>query len=149
MADVRPCGIADALELIGERWTLLVVRELFWENHRFASIAARTGASRDMLSARLKRLNEAGLVERRPYSSHPPRSEYHLTARGRALLPVLMAIDEWAAANLPGDSSGPERMKLPHHDHQLDPVSHFKCRICGETVPSSTVPAHADGADAV
>jgi DNA-binding HxlR family transcriptional regulator len=135
MEDVRPCGISDALELIGERWTLLIIRELLWENHRFAGIAARTGASRDMLSARLKRLDEEGLIERRPYSEHPPRSEYHLTARGRALMPVLMAIDEWATINLPPDPSRPERMKLPHHEHRLDPVSQFKCRICGETLP--------------
>jgi DNA-binding HxlR family transcriptional regulator len=134
MSDVRPCGVADALDLIGERWALLIIRELFWANHRFAGIASRTGAPRDILSARLKRLDEEGIIERRPYSQHPPRSEYHLTQKGHGLLPVLLAIDEWALTNLPQDPNGPERMHLAHHDHEVDPVSQFRCRVCGEIV---------------
>ena len=136
MSDVRPCAIADALDLIGERWALLIIRELFWENRRFAGIAARTGAPRDILSARLKRLAEEGLIERRPYSEHPPRSEYHLTDKGRSLLPVLMAIHEWASANLSRDPSLPRAMRLPHHDHGLEPSSTFTCQVCGESIVS-------------
>src|SRR5205809_7615914 len=91
----RPCAIADALELIGERWALLVVRELFWRNHRFADIAQNTGAPRDVLSARLRALVDAGVIEKRRYSNHPPRDGYHLTKSGRELAPVLMAITQW------------------------------------------------------
>lgn len=124
----RPCAIADALELIGERWALLIVREQFWGNHRFSAIQRATGAPRDILSARLKSLVDAGILERRRYSERPPRDEYHLTARGRALSPVLMAIQEWAYAELDGEG----RMRFPHGDHLADPESRFTCRVCGE-----------------
>jgi DNA-binding HxlR family transcriptional regulator len=126
----RPCLIADALELIGERWALLVVRELFWGVHRFGAIAHNTGAPRDVLSARLRRLTEAGLLEKRAYSERPPRFEYHLTEAGRALSPVLMAIQEWSARHI---EHGPVQ-RPAHHSHELDPVSSFHCAVCGEAV---------------
>jgi DNA-binding HxlR family transcriptional regulator len=138
----RPCAIADALELIGERWALLVVREQFWGNHRFSAIQRATGAPRDILSARLRSLVEAGILERRRYSERPPRDEYHLTARGRALAPVLMAIQEWAYAEL--DEEG-RTMRFPHGDHAADPVSHFTCRTCGRPLDGRP---HAHGAPA-
>jgi DNA-binding HxlR family transcriptional regulator len=131
MTEPRPCAIADALELIGERWSLLIVRELFWGNHRFADIARQTGAPRDILSARLRRLVGGGVLEKRPYSKHPPRSEYHLTAAGRALAPVLMTIQEWAFAH-PTPDAAARPMRMPHGDHELDPVASFSCRTCGE-----------------
>ncbi len=132
--DVRPCAIADALELIGERWALLVVRELFWGNRRFSGIAERTGAPRDILSARLKRLADEGIIERRQYSERPPRFEYHLTEKGRALAPVLMSIQEWAFANMPRGADETPSMRMSHHDHEIDPEGHFHCRVCGETI---------------
>jgi DNA-binding HxlR family transcriptional regulator len=125
----RPCAIADALEIIGERWSLLIVREQFWGNHRFSDIQRATGAPRDILAARLRRLVDAGILEKRAYSERPPRAEYHLTAAGRALSPVLMSIQEWAYANL-GDE--PCTMRFPHGDHDADPVSSFTCRVCGK-----------------
>ena len=91
----RPCPIAASLELVGERWSLLVVREVSLGNHRFSEIARGTGAPRDRLSARLNALVDAGVLERRPYSTAPPRSGYHLTAAGRDLLPVLQALLQW------------------------------------------------------
>ena len=81
----RPCPIAASLELVGERWSLLVVRELSLGFHRFTDIVAGTGAPRDRIAARLKALVEAGVVERRQYQSGPDRFEYHLTESGRAL----------------------------------------------------------------
>lgn len=128
----RPCAIADALQLIGERWTLLVVRELFWGAHRFSEIVRNTGAPRDILTARLRRLVDAGIVEKRPYSERPPRFEYHLTAAGRDLSPVLMAIQEWGVKHAEAD--GRRRPRFPHHDHELEPVSSFSCGVCGERV---------------
>jgi DNA-binding HxlR family transcriptional regulator len=125
----RPCAIADALEVIGERWSLLIVREQFWGNHRFSDIQRATGAPRDILTTRLRRLVDAGILEQRAYSEKPPRAEYHLTQKGRALAPVLMAIQEWAYDHLDGD---PCNHRFPHGDHDADPVSHFTCRTCGE-----------------
>jgi DNA-binding HxlR family transcriptional regulator len=92
---VRPCSIAAALGIVGERWSLQAIREMGYGVHRFAQIAAYTGASRDMLADRLRKLEAADLVERRLYSEHPPRFEYHLTDAGRELFPILLALQEW------------------------------------------------------
>jgi DNA-binding HxlR family transcriptional regulator len=91
----RPCPIAATLELVGERWSLLVVRELSLGSHRFTDIVRGTGAPRDRIAARLKALVGAGVVEPRQYQSGPDRFEYHLTESGRALLPALDALLTW------------------------------------------------------
>ena len=85
----RPCSVAAALNLIGEKWTLLAVREITFGNKRFDVIAKNTGAPRDRLAARLRTLEAAGVVERRLYSEHPPRYEYELTQAGLELRAVL------------------------------------------------------------
>jgi DNA-binding HxlR family transcriptional regulator len=91
----RDCAIADALELVGERWSLLVLRELALGVHRFNEIRQNTGAPRETLAARLHKLEEAGIIDRRPYSERPPRDEYVLTDAGRALVPVLRSLRKW------------------------------------------------------
>lgn len=124
------------MDVIGERWALLIVRELFWRNNRFTGIQAKTGAPRDVLTARLKRLVEAGIVERRPYSEHPPRFEYFLTEVGRDLQPVLLAIQEWSLRHDVRDPDLPPSIQMEHHGHPIDPVSRFTCRACGEPINS-------------
>lgn len=94
----RPCPIAAGLEVVGERWALLVVREIALGAHRFTGIVAGTGAPRDRVAARLKALTETDVVERRQYQSGPDRFEYHLTESGRALVPVLEALLAWGRA---------------------------------------------------
>lgn len=91
----RDCSVANALAIIGERWSLLVLREAFLGFRRFDEFARNTGASRDILAARLKTLVAAGVLRREQYSDRPPRHEYVLTESGRALRPVLMALMEW------------------------------------------------------
>ena len=91
----RPCPIAAALELVGERWALLVVRELALGSHRFTDVVRGTGAPRDRVAARLRALTEVGVVERRQYHSSPDRFAYHLTPSGRDLLPVLDGLLRW------------------------------------------------------
>lgn len=91
----RDCSIADALELIGDRYTLLVLRELAFGVTRFSEIRHNTGAPRETLSARLRKLEEADLIARRRYNERPPRDEYVLTASGAALAPVLRSLREW------------------------------------------------------
>jgi DNA-binding HxlR family transcriptional regulator len=91
----RPCPIAAALGLVGERWALLVVREIALGASRFGDIVAGTGAPRDRIAARLKALESAGIVVRTPYRDGPVRYEYRLTDAGDALMPVLDALLEW------------------------------------------------------
>src|SRR5687768_3537575 len=92
---IRPCSLAAALDVLGERWSLLALREIGYGVHRFARIAGYTGASRDILADRLRKLEAAGVVERRQYSEHPPRYEYHVTEAGKELLPITLALSHW------------------------------------------------------
>jgi DNA-binding HxlR family transcriptional regulator len=92
---VRECSVANALEVIGERWSLLALREVFFGVRRFDQIQRNTGASRDVLATRLRTLVEAGVLERVPYEQHPPRSEYVLTQAGRDLQAVVIALMHW------------------------------------------------------
>ncbi len=91
----RPCPIAAALDLVGERWALLVVREIALGATHFSDIVRGTGAPRDRIAARLKALESAGVIVRSPYQSAPARYEYRLTESGRALIPVLDALLDW------------------------------------------------------
>jgi DNA-binding HxlR family transcriptional regulator len=91
----RVCPIADALQLIGDRWALLAIRELGFGVTRFNDIQTSTGAPRASLAARLRELEDAGLVERRRYNLRPPRDEYVLTLAGRELGPVLRELRAW------------------------------------------------------
>jgi len=129
----RPCPIAASLELVGERWALLVVREVSLGNHRFSEIARGTGAPRDRLSARLSALVAAGVLEKREYSTAPPRSGYHLTTAGRDLLPVLQALLQWGNRWLTEEPP----VLLHHADHAVD--GEWTCRTCGEPVNASRV----------
>lgn len=101
----RPCSVAAALQLVGDRWALLVVRELLLGNHRFDELARNTGAPRDRLAARLRDLESGGVIERRRYQERPTRFEYHLTEAGWDLGPVILALhawgDKWAVAETP------------------------------------------------
>ena len=105
----RPCPIALSLEVVGERWALLVVREIMLGSRRFSDIVRGTGAPRDRIAARLKVLEEAGVVERRAYQDHPERFEYVLTDSGVALAPVLDALLGWGLDHVVAPDD-PDRM---------------------------------------
>lgn len=126
----RECAIADTLDVVGERWALLIVRELFRHQHRFGDIAHHTGAPRDVLTTRLRSLEEAGIVERRRYSERPERFEYHLTPSGLDLGPVLAALIQWGDRHLPREGRG----HGVHRGHVLDPLVTVTCRTCGEVL---------------
>lgn len=99
------CAIAQALDVVGDWWTLLVVRDVAGGLHRFDALQRETGISRKVLTERLGLLVGHGVLERQPYSEHPPRHEYHLTAKGRGLLPVLVALQDWGTRHVLGDGS--------------------------------------------
>src|ERR1700742_1786572 len=94
-AQGRECSIANALAVVGERWSLLALREVMFGVRRFDQIARNPAPSRDILTARLRSLEAAGVLERRQYEQHPPRYEYVLTEAGRALNTVLLTLMQW------------------------------------------------------
>lgn len=91
------CPVARALDVIGERWTMLVLRDLFlFGPRRFQDFQdSLAGIAPNTLSARIKTLESAGIIERRLYSEHPPRADYRLTDKGRALGPALKSLKIW------------------------------------------------------
>jgi DNA-binding HxlR family transcriptional regulator/peroxiredoxin len=99
------CAIAQALAVVGDWWTLLVVRELAGGMTRFGELADTLGVSRKVLTERLNALVDHGLVRRSRYSEHPPRYDYLLTDKGRGLLPVLIALQNWGQQHVLGDGS--------------------------------------------
>lgn len=97
------CPVACVLDILGDKWTLIVVRDLFLGKHRFGEFQASPEAMpTNILAGRLKRLEAAGLIKKEFYQDNPPRAEYFLTSRGAALGPILMAMREWAEQYIPG-----------------------------------------------
>ncbi|MGF6492131.1 DNA-binding HxlR family transcriptional regulator [Luteibacter sp. 621] len=89
------CPIARTLAVVGDRWTLLILRELAMGNARFDEIQAQTGMSSFLLSTRLKRLEHDGVIERRQYTDRPPRYEYYSTDKGKEFDAILLAMRDW------------------------------------------------------
>jgi DNA-binding HxlR family transcriptional regulator len=106
----RPCPIAASLELVGERWALLVVREIAMGSTRFGDIVRGTGAPRDRIAARLKALEAAGVIRRTAYQERPERFDYHLTESGEDLLSVLDALLAWGDKHVVAPDD-PRRLK--------------------------------------
>jgi DNA-binding HxlR family transcriptional regulator len=126
------CSIARALEVVGERWTLLVLRDALLGLRRFDEFLDSLGIASNVLSARLDRLCQEGLLERRAYQRRPVRHEYLLTEKGRDLAPALLMIMKWGDRHYP-NPGGPPRLAV----HQgcgglLD--DQLICQQCGESV---------------
>jgi DNA-binding HxlR family transcriptional regulator len=134
--------VARTLDIVGEKWALLAIREVFLGNRRFDEMIRRTGAPRDTLAARLRTLTGAGILERRPYSGHPARFEYRLTDAGRDLYPVIASLMRWGDRYLAGDDGPP--LVLQHRcGHRL--VTQLVCEACGEPVEAQhTRPLRAE-----
>jgi DNA-binding HxlR family transcriptional regulator len=137
-AQPRECSVARTLEVVGEKWALLALREVFLGNRRFDEMVRRIGAPRDTLAARLRSLVGAGILERRQYSEHPVRYEYRLTPAGQELYPVILTLMRWGDEHLADDGKRP--MVLEHAcGHRL--VAQVVCEACGEPVqPRSARP---------
>ena len=101
------CSLAQTLEIVGERWTLLILRDAFFGVSRFEQFQRRLGVARNILSARLATLVEAGILERRALTEGGRRAEYHLTDKGRDLQPALLALTQWGDRWYPGAHPGP------------------------------------------
>lgn len=104
-----PCPIATTLDIVGDKWTLVIVRDLLTGKRRYGEfLASPEGIPTNILADRLKRLTAAGLVEKRPYQDRPVRYEYRLTGKGTGLHPVLQEICRWANRHFPGTWPPPE-----------------------------------------
>jgi DNA-binding HxlR family transcriptional regulator len=128
--DTQTCSIARSLEVVGERWSLLILRSVALGAHRFDDLQRALGVTRSVLSTRLGRLVDEGVLERRRYSEHPPRDAYHLTAKGAELWPVLVHLLRWGDRHYP-EPGGPPRL-LEHRGCGGHPDLHLHCDRCGE-----------------
>jgi DNA-binding HxlR family transcriptional regulator len=125
------CSIARTLELVGERWTIMILREVFLGVHRFEEMQRNLGIARNVLGARLERLVESGILKRVPYQERPPRSEYRLTAKGVDLWPVLVALLKWGDRH--AAPAGPP-IVLEHNGCGGGLDDRRRCERCGEDV---------------
>jgi DNA-binding HxlR family transcriptional regulator len=130
------CSIARSLELIGERWTLLVLREAFTGARRFDEFVTRLDIARNVLTARLTLLVDEGVLERRRYQERPERFEYRLTEKGLELFPILMSMMKWGDRWYAPD--GPPRVVL-HRDCGGTIDAHLTCERCGARVTARDV----------
>lgn len=123
------CGIAGALEIVGDPWTILILREAVRGVRRFEQWQERLGVARNVLAARLKALVAHGILETRRYSEHPPRQEYALTSKGLELTPVLSTLGDWGNRHVYG-GKGPARFV---HERCGQPAKAvITCQHCGE-----------------
>jgi DNA-binding HxlR family transcriptional regulator len=125
------CSIARALELVGERWTLLILREAFLGTRRFDDFQRELGIARNVLDARLGRLVDAGILRRARYSERPPRYEYRLTQKGTDLWPVLMALLKWGDRH--AAPNGPPKV-IEHRGCGGELDDRRRCLRCGADV---------------
>ncbi len=130
------CTIARAVEIVGDAWTLMILREMFLGSRRFDDLQRYTGASPHLLSTRLKRLEAEEIVARRGYSDRPPRYEYRLTERGRDLWPVVVALKAWGDRWLDGPEEPP--VSLVHTTCGRTTRPRMVCSECGEPMHART-----------
>ena len=109
--DNQVCSVARALEAIGDRWTMLVIRDAFVGARRFDEFQQRLGIARNVLADRLSRLVDEGILEKHEYQERPQRFEYRLTSKGVDLFPVLVSLMKWGDRHAPdpGGPRGPDR----------------------------------------
>ncbi|MER6461940.1 winged helix-turn-helix transcriptional regulator [Streptomyces sp. NPDC001288] len=123
-----PCSIARTVDLLGDHWTPLVVREAFYGIRRFDEFQRELGIARNTLTDRLRHLVDAGILERRPYEAEPPRYDYVLTEKGRDLFAVLAAMSAWGDRWLAGESGVPVVFHHESCDH--DTTAEVVCAQC-------------------
>lgn len=126
------CSIAKSLEVVGERWTLLIVRDVMLGNRRFGELQRGLGIARNVLSARLQRLVEEDILDRRAYQENPPRHEYFLTEKGLDLWPALVALLAWGDRHSP-EPDGPP-MLIVHKECGGEVSDRGICERCGEVL---------------
>jgi len=140
------CSIARTLEVLGERWTLLVIRDVFNGRRRFDQIQENLGVARNVLTSRLARLLGEGILEKRRYQDHPPRHEYFLTEKGLELWPVLISVMHWGDRHL-AEAGPPMLIRHKRCDGLVD--ERGLCESCGDRLDArDAYTEHGPGAAA-
>jgi DNA-binding HxlR family transcriptional regulator len=137
--DRMACSVARALSVLGDRWTLLVLRDCFLGARRFEHFEASLGISPNLLSTRLAKLVEHGVLERRPYRERPTRFEYRLTEKGRDLYPVIASLVRWGDRWMAGEDGPPVALVHRTCGHPTTPT--LTCSECGERLEAREVEA--------
>ena len=125
----QTCSIAGALEVVGERWSLLIVRNVFLGLRRFDQIQANLGIARNVLQSRLEKLVEQDVLERTAYQERPPRYEYRLTEKGLDLWPTIVALMQWGDRYTAGEAGPPVLLEHRGCGGRVD--AHRTCEKCG------------------
>jgi DNA-binding HxlR family transcriptional regulator len=133
--DMR-CSVAQCLEVVGEWWSMLVVRDAFHGVRRFDDFQSRLGISRNILAQRLAKLVDAGVLDKQPYQDNPPRYDYVLTDKGRDLWPVMTAMRQWGDRH--AAPHGPP-VRAVHRSCGKASKFELVCSSCGEPVSSHDV----------
>ncbi len=131
------CSVARTVDVIGEWWTPLIVRDAFYGRRRFEDFQRSLGLARNVLAARLDRLVESGIMERRRYQDRPPRDEYVLTEKGRDLFPVIAAMLAWGDRWTAGEAGPP--LLLVHEPCGEPGTLRAVCDHCGEPLTLDTI----------
>jgi DNA-binding HxlR family transcriptional regulator len=126
----QTCSIARSLEAIGERWSLLIVRSIFLDVHRFDALVKELGIARNVLTGRLQHLIDEGILERVPYQQRPVRYEYRATAKGEQLFPVVLHLMLWGDIYYREPTGAPRVVE--HTGCGGQPDDHLGCDRCGE-----------------
>lgn len=135
----EPCSVARSVAVIGDRWTLLILRDCFLGVRRFDAFQARLGISRTIIAERLKLLTDEGVLKRVAYQQNPTRFEYRLTEKGFDLYPVVLAIVSWGDRHY-DDGRGPPILRR-HKGCGCDFQPVTTCSECGEPVEARAVEA--------
>jgi DNA-binding HxlR family transcriptional regulator len=125
------CSVAATLSVVGDPWTLLILRDAFLGVRRFDDWQSRLGVARNVLAARLKSLVGHGVLETRLYSEHPPRKDYVLTQKGRDLLPVLLTLKAWGDRHLYNEGETPMAFV---HSCGAELTARLTCEACGGAI---------------
>jgi DNA-binding HxlR family transcriptional regulator len=143
--ETQVCSIARSLEVLGDRWTLLVLRDAFLSVRHFEDFQRRLGVARNVLTDRLNRLVEEDVLQRVPYHERPVRFEYRLTQKGLDLWPVMMTLLQWGDRYYLEPSGAP--VVVRHRDCGGQITSHLSCDKCGaELGPRDVVTEPGPGA---
>jgi DNA-binding HxlR family transcriptional regulator len=126
------CSVARTLDIVGERWTLLLLRDAFNGNRRFEDFAHSLPIARNVLTSRLQTLVEHDILERVSYQIRPERFEYRMTSAGRELYPVMISLLQWGDRHLAGLDGPP--LELLHRDCGGHPEAQVVCSDCGEAL---------------